>query len=1047
MFNKIIKWSLDHTNIVVLLSFIVIAGGIWSFSNMKVDVLPDINKPTVAVFTEGEGMSAEDIEKLILVPVESAVSGAPGVTRVRSTASFGLAIVNAEFEWGSDIFRNRQIIQERLSRLELPNGARPVLGPVGSILGEVMWIGVTSNDPNMSGMDLRTLADWTVRPALLRVPGVSDIIVLGGDVKEWQIQMNAIQMKNLGISIEDIASSITPILNNKSGGLLVEKNKEYPIRIMVAPREIADLQNVVVGKDKAGGTVRLADVAAIIEGPSLVRGAATIDGKPGVIMRISRQPDAETLKVTASVDEALVTIGKSLPAGVKIQNDLFRQQWFIDSGINNVNRALAEGIIFVILIVSLFLMNWRITFITLTAIPVSILVSAMIFKLMGVSVNVMTLGGIAIAIGELVDDAIVGVENVHHRLSEWREKGLTTTFKEVIFNASSEVRNSIVYATLLVVVVFLPVFFIPGVEGKLLSSIGIAYLISLVASLIVSLTLTPALSALLLKNVKGGNHGDTKLVAKLKTKITPYIYWSINNVKKISIGVLISLVIAVGLYSFAGKEGIPPFNESSLTISVTLPVGTDLNTSNTFASVLEKEIGKVTGVARVSHITGRAGADPHDSGANTSEIQVIFKQGLENKVDELSKQVQSILDLYKGADYALGKPITHKVEESLSGVRAPIVMKVFGDDLDAMKETAQMIKDELAKQDGVKNPQIQKEVIVPEFRIYLDTNRLGENGVSAGNVADTLEEGLLGKDIGQVQKDGARINVVLRFDQSSKGNATALRDLSLPIESLGSLSDAGDIKIEGGRNKYSHEGGKRVINVTANYQGKDIVGAVENVKKVMDTKQLKTGITISYEGTYKSQKENSTRLAWMFLIALGLIFGILFYAFRKIPIVLQVMLNIPTVFIGGIVAIWLTGGVINLAHTVGFISLAGIVSRNGILLIERCLSKAKEAGKLTKEVVVEATIDRLVPVLMTSMVTALALVPLMLAAKEPGKELLHPLAVVIFGGLVSSTIISIFLTPAVFYFVGTNPNLLDPVYRRIQNLKGQTLLLFKKSHK
>ncbi len=511
MFNKIIKWSLDNTRVVVLLSLVIVALGIWSFSTMKVDVLPDINKPTVSVFTEGEGLSAEDIERLILVPVESAVAGAPGVTRVRSTASFGLAIVNAEFEWGSDIFRNRQIIQERLSRLELPSGARPMLGPVGSILGEIMWVGVTTDNPNMSGMDLRTLADWTVRPALLRVPGVSDIIVLGGDVREWQIQMNATQMKNLGIGVEDIASSLEPILNNKSGGLLVEKNKEYPIRIMVAPREVADLQNVVVGKDKAGGIVRLADVAAIIEGPSLVRGSATIDGKPGVIMRISRQPDAETLKVTASVDEALLTIGKSLPEGVKIQNDLFRQQWFIDSGLNNVKKALAEGILFVIIIVTLFLMKWRITLITLSAIPVSILVSAIIFKFMGLSVNVMTLGGIAIAIGELVDDAIVDVENINHRLTEWKNKNLSTPFKDVIFNASVEVRNSIVYATLLVVVVFLPVFFIPGVEGKLLSSIGIAYLISLVASLLVSLTLTPALSALLLKNVKA-----SKQVSKVK---------------------------------------------------------------------------------------------------------------------------------------------------------------------------------------------------------------------------------------------------------------------------------------------------------------------------------------------------------------------------------------------------------------------------------------------------------------------------------------------------------------------------------------------------
>ena len=1043
MFNTIIKWSLDNAKIVVLLSFLIAFAGVWSYKNMKVDVLPDINKPTVAIFTEGEGMSAEDIEKLILTPVESAVSGAPGVTRVRGTASFGLAIVNAEFEWGTDIWRNRQIIQERLTRLELPNGARPVLGPVGSILGEVMWIGVTSNDTKMSAMDLRTIADWQVRPALLRVPGVSDIIVLGGDVKEWQVQVNATQMKNLDVSIEDIANAVSPVLNNKSGGLLIEKNKEYPIRIMVAPRDIADLQNILVGKDKTGRSVRLADVAILIEGASPVRGAATINGQPGVIMRISRQPDAETLKVTASIDQALVSIQKSLPANVKIQNDLFRQQWFIDSGLNNVSRALLEGIFFVILVVSLFLMAWRITFITLITIPLSILLSVIVFKVMGLSVNVMTLGGIAIAIGELVDNAIVGVENIHHRLLRWRKGGSVGLFKDVIYKASGEVLNSIVYATMLVIVVFLPVFFIPDVEGKLLSAIGIAYLVSLISSLLVSLTVTPALSLLMLGKDTRENEGETKLVNWLKKKITPYIYLSIDHVKLLSLGVIASLIIAFGLYALAGKEGIPPFNEGSLTISVTLPVGTDLNTSNTFASMLEKQIAKIQGVKTVSHITGRAGADPHDSGANTSEIQVVFAQGLESKVDGLSKQIQSILDTYKGADYGLGKPITHRVEESLSGVRAPIVMKVYGDDLAAMKEVAQSIKEELTKQKGVKNAQVQKEVIIPEFRIYLDKNRLAESGASVGNVADTLEEGLLGKELGQVQKDSARINVVLRFDQNSKGNASALRDLALPIDSVHSISDAGDIRIEGGRNKYSHEGGKRVISVTANYQGKDIVGAVENVKQAMDKKPAKSGVTISYEGTYKSQTENATRLLWLFLIGIGLIYGILFSVFRSVPIVLQVMLNIPTVFIGGIIAIWFSGGVINLAHTVGFISLAGIVSRNGILLIERCISKVKEGKGFTKETVVEATLDRLVPVLITSTVTALALVPLLLGATEPGKELLHPLAVVIFGGLISSTIISLFLTPAVFYFVGTHPHLMSPFYEKARWVRDAVIKFVK----
>lgn len=1019
MFNKIISWSLQNRATVLVLAVAMTAGGIWSLATMRVDILPDINKPTVTVFVEAEGFAPEEVERLVLTPVEASVAGTPGAERVRSTASFGLAIINIEFKWGTDIIRNRQIIQERLTRVQLPVGIKPVLGPVGSIMGEIVWAGVTSNNPEIDPMQLRTLADWTIRPALLRVPGVSEVLVMGGDIREWQINLNAERMKQYGMRLEDVEMKVKTALNNKSGGILVQSGREYPLRILLAPTDISELRELAIG-NMAGKSVRLADLASIVEGASPVRGNATINGQPGAILRVVRQPDAETLKVTQGVDEALASLRSSLPEGVVLHNDLFRQEWFIHSGLKNVLEALRDGGLLVVLILILFLMNVRTTAITLTALPLSILASAIVFKLFGFSVNVMTLGGLAVAIGELVDDSIVDVENVFRRLREWRANGMKEPIKEIVFKASSEVRNSIVYATFLVAVVFLPIFFIPGVEGKLLSSLGAAYLISLVASLFVSLSVTPVLCSLLLATGSNKKHEEeTKFVRFIKTKLTPAIGWSIRHVK-IAIFIIAVVVAASGLlYIKAGKEGIPPFNEGSATVLALMPTGTDVYTSNTYASMVEAALKQIKGVRSVSHITGRAGVDAHESGANRSEIQVVFEPGLEKERQRLFKEVQEVLNKFAGAEFSLGQPITHRVEELLSGVRSPVVIKLFGDNTDDMKLAADIILAKLKTLPTMKNPQIQKDVLVPEFRIYVDRNRLAEYGLSSGEVAEELEMGLMGSEIGQVRLGAASVNVVARYDAESKGNTLSLRDLSLPFVGAESLGSAADIKIEGGRNRFSHEGGKRTLVVSSNYQGSDIVGDVEKVKTTIESTKLPTGVTVSYEGTYKSQKENSKRLAILFVVGLFLIFGILYKAFKSVPLVLQIMLNIPTVLIGGIIGVWLTGGVLNLAHLIGFISLAGIVSRNGIMLVSRCLQLIQvEKKEFSVDTIVHATLDRVVPVLMTSLVTALALIPLMLAGGEPGKELLHPLAVVIFGGLMSSTIISLFLTPAIFYRFG-----------------------------
>lgn len=988
---------------------------------MQVDILPDINQPTVTVFAESPGMAPEEVERLILNPLESAIAGAPGVTRVRSNASYAQATVNIEFAWGSDILRNRQIVQERLSQAILPQGVKPQLGPSTSLLGEIMWIGISSSNEKVTPMDLRTLADWTIRPALLKTPGVANVLVMGGDVREWQISLNAERMRRSGLMLEDVRKKVEDALTNKSGGIITEGEREYAIRIMVAPGEVSALENISIGRNTMDGRpIRLADVASIAEGPSPVRGSGAIDGKPGVILRVIRQPDAETLTVTDSINSAFVSLSASMPDGVELHPNLFRQEKFIRAGLNNVEGALRDGTILVVIVLIIFLMSTRTTVITLTAIPLSILATAIVFKVFGFSVNVMTLGGIAVAVGELVDDAIVGVENIFRRLRLWMIDGKKENREEIVLQASSEVRNSIVYATILVAVVFLPIFFMPGVEGRLLIALGAAYLISIVASMAVSLTVTPVLSALLLNDASlKGHEKETRFVQKIKEKITPWIYWCIQHVKLMGVVVVGMLILTVGLYTLAGKEGIPPFNEGSMVAMLFLPPGTSLSTTNDYVIRLEQALLKVEGVRQVSNIAGRATADPHGGSTNSSEVQIALKPGYEGDRERILKGIQEVLDSFGGADFSLGQPITHRVEMLLSGVRAPIVVKVFGDNPGDMERVAKQVVTELKKQKGIANPRIQQNTVVSEFRIYVDTNRLAEQGLSPGEVAGDLEMGLMGDKLGQVRLGPASVDVVSRFDLESRGSMESIRDIALPFMGAESLGSIGDVRVEGGRNSVDHEGGKRVLVVSANYQGTDVVGAVGAAKQALEAQKLPVGTSLSFEGNYKSQKENSQRLFLVFLVGIALIFAVLYHAFRSLSIVALIMTNIPTVLIGGMIGVWLTGGSVNLAHLVGFISLAGIVSRNGIMLIGRCLSLVqKEELPFNSDTIVKATLDRVVPVLMTSLVTSLALIPLLLYGSEPGKEMLHPLAVVIFGGLVSSTIISLFLTPALFYRFG-----------------------------
>lgn len=1007
MFKKIVTWSTVNRSTTILLTVMFTVLGVFAGLNMEVDVLPNINKPTVVVFAEADGFAPEEVERSVLIPLENAILGTAGVERVRGTASFGLGIVNSEFAFDSDIFKNRQLIQERISNLNLPPNVRVSLGPVSSVMGEIMWAGV-KNENNLSPTELRTYVDYTLKPNILKIKGISDVIVMGGDVLEWQVRLNADMMQRFGITQEEVNAVLERNLQNASGGILQQNNKEYPVRIFVTPQNIEQLSDLTLTTEK--GIVRIGELASFVRGASTVRGSASIDGKQGIILRIFKQPNSETLTVTKEIDTLFVDLKKSAPQGVVLSTNLFRQEWFISAGLKNVEVALFEALLIVAVIVFLFLARWRPTLITLLAIPTSIAVTAIIFYLLGLSVNVMTLGGIAVAIGELVDDAIVSVENIIKRLRNVKVSGIDRF--NVIIDAVQEVRGSIIYATILVVLVFVPVFFLPGVEGKLLTSLGLAYIISLIASLVVSLTLTPALASFMLNN-EADNEKPSKVIVWVEEKTERILKSVIDSWKIISAIFLVLILATVLLYINAGKEGIPPFNEDSLTVSVVLPNGTGLETTNLFVQNVASEIKKLSFVSNVSNTTGRAGADAHASGANAAEMQIVLVPDSAKKVDEYTLEIQNILNKFSGASYSVGKPITHRVEELLSGVRAPIVIKLYGDDVDELRNYGNVVIGALNTQEGVNNAQLSRDVKVPEIHIYPSREILSGQANDFGLIGEEIESGFIGNKVGEVVSGLQRIPVVTKLDNESRNTFAGLRDTFIG-EAGSSVGNLSSTEFGEGRTSISHEGGKRVVVVSANYEGRDIVGAVDNAKKILEAGKLSSNITTSYEGVYQSQKENSSRLTLLFILVIIIIATILYGAFRSWILSALVLLNIPVAFFGGLVFIYIEGGTISLAHLVGFISLAGISSRNGIMLISRVKEMYNEYIDSDKtEIIIHATKERVVPVLMTSIVTALALVPFIIGASTPGKEFLSPLAVVIIGGLITSTTTSLLFIPII----------------------------------
>lgn len=1022
MLDRIIRFSLTNRLFIVALGILVTAYGLFTVSKMPVDVFPDLNRPTVNIMTEATGMAPEEVETLVTLPLETVLNGLPGVERVRSSTGIGLSVIYVEFEWNTDIYRNRQLVAEKLqlAKEKLPSGVTPVMGPIASIMGEIQLIGLSS-ESNISPLDLRTFADWTIRPRLLSVPGVAQVITIGGGVKQYQILLSAEKIQKNQLALKDIEDALSKISLNTTGGYIDLNKKEYLIRNIGTIKSEVDILNSAVGLH-LGRPVYVKDIAEVKLGPQIKRGDGSVNGKPAVILSVQKQPGANTVELTKKIDEALKELEKNLPAGAAFHKDLFKQSHFIEASIHNVKEALRDGTILVFLVLFIFLMNVRTTAITLTAIPLSFLVTAIIFHFFGLSVNTMTLGGLAVAIGELVDDAIVDVENVFRRLRENRLKSHPLPILQVVYNASSEVRNSIVFATVIVVLVFLPLFYMSGIEGKLFVPLGLAYIISLIASLFVSLTVTPVLCSILLNKDKLIEHEDGKLVKWLKAKDKKLLEFSLHNPNAVFGIAAVLFIGSLALIPFMGKDFLPKFNEGTATISLLSQPGISLDESNKKGTEAENLILSVPEVKSVARRTGRAELDEHAEGVHSSEIDVDFKDTGRPR-DIVLAEIRSKLDKMEGVYTGVGQPISHRLDHLLSGVRAQIAIKLFGPDLKILRIKAAEIQKVIENTKGLVDLQVEQQVLIPQIKIQLMREEAGNFGIVPGDLSQMLEKALNGETVAQVLDQQKTFNVYMRFDDKSRGDLDLIKKTVLKIMPDGqkvTLDMVADIYESEGPNQINRENAQRRIVVSANSSGRDLDSLVSELEsKLKSQVQVPEGYFVHFGGQFESQKSASRLILMLGLLSLTGIFVVLYAHFKSSFIAAQIMLNIPMALIGSLVAIFLSNKTFSIATMVAFVTLCGIASRNGIMMISHYLHLMKfENETFTKDMVIRGSLERLVPVLMTALTAILGLLPLVLAKGEPGKEILHPVAVVIVGGLISSTLLDMFVTPTVFYKFG-----------------------------
>lgn len=1022
MLDRIILFALRNRLFVIAAAVLLLIYGGMVIVKLPVDVFPDLNRPTVTVMSEAPGLAPEEVETLVSLPIETTLNGAPGVERVRSTSGIGLSVVTVEFAWGTDIYRDRQLVGEKLQLAaeHLPKGVAPAMGPVSSIMGEIMLLGLESTDGTTSPMEMRTLADWVVRQRLLTIPGVSQVIPIGGGVKQYQVRVNPQRLAALGLSLKDVEQAVGASNENTTGGYLEAQSQEYLIRNLGRLRNPDELLNTVVATHN-GVPVLLKEVGSVGVGTLVKRGDGSVNGKPAVILSIQKQPGASTIELTKSIEAALKELRPSLPKDVQMR-PLFKQANFIEAAIHNVEQALRDGAILVLIVLFLFLLNFRTTAITLTAIPLSFVTAAVVFHIFNISINTMTLGGLAIAIGELVDDAIVNVENVFRRLRENRHAVSPLPALDVVYKASSEVRNSIVYATILVVLVFLPLFALSGIEGRLFAPLGVAYIVSILASFVVSLTVSPALCLYLLPKAKVmAEEKDSFVVRHLKKWDTKLLHFTLPHPEVVIGGAIVLVLAAAALVPLMGREFLPPFNEGTATINVIAAPGTSLSESNRIGTIAEQQLLSVPEVISTGRRTGRAELDEHAEGVHYTEIDVDFRHSRRSRevvLGDIRKRLGEIPGVFSN----IGQPISHRLDHLLSGVRAQIAVKLFGNDLDMLRAKAAEIQTVMGTVPGVVDLQTEKQVLVPQVRIQGDRVALARYGLNVGDLNEALETALDGRVVSQVLEGQRTFDLIVRFDDASRGSLEAIRNalIDTPSGAKVPLSAIATIEESRGPNVIQHENVQRRIVVSANVSGRDlgrVVGEIE--KKVGAQVSLPTGYFVTYGGQFESQESATRLIGILSLFSLAAMFLVLFAHFRSVPIVLQILLNIPLALIGSVVAIFLTGGTFSVASLVGFITLTGIASRNTIMMVSHYLHLMKDEGeKFDMHMVVRGSLERLVPVLMTALTAGLALIPLVLAKGEPGKEILYPVATVILGGLISSTLLDTIVTPAVFYRFG-----------------------------
>jgi CzcA family heavy metal efflux pump len=1018
MFDWLIRFSLKNRLFVVATAALVLVYGAYSLLKLPVDVFPDLNRPTVTIMTEAEGLAPEEVETLVTVPLERLLNGAPGVERVRSTSGIGLSVVYVEFAWSTDIYRNRQLVAERLASAteQLPEGIVPQMGPVASIMGEIMLVGVEGD--GVSPMDLRTQADWVIRPRLLTIPGVAQVIPIGGEVRQVHVIVDPAKLAGAGLSLEDVARAVGDANKNSTGGYVDRRGLEFLVRALGRARPADIAKTVVAVKD--GVPVLLAQVARVEEGARVKRGDASVNAKSAVILSVQKQPGADTVALTAQIDRAVKDLERSMPQGITINPNLFRQATFIQSSIHNVVEALRDGAILVAIVLFLFLLNLRTTAITLTAIPLSFIVAGLVFKAFGLSVNTMTLGGLAVAIGELVDDAIVDVENVFRRLRENKRLPAPRPALDVIRDASNEVRSSIVYATILVVLVFVPLFAMSGIEGRLFMPLGIAYIVSILASLVVSITVTPALCSYLLPAMKAGEHEDGWLVRKLKAldRRVLRVSLSIPNAVMFVAGALV--VAAVAVVPFLGGEFLPPFNEGTLTVNVLARPGTSLEESNRLGKLAEELLREVPEVASTGRRTGRAELDEHAEGVHYSEVDVDLRSS-DRRREDILNDVRAQLAKVPGVIISVGQPISHRLDHLLSGVRAQIAVKIFGDDLGELRRLGKNARDAMAQIQGVTDLQIEQQVLIPQIAIKIQRDRAAQLGLNPGHVAELLELALAGRVVTQLLEGQRTIDVVVRYPPDVRKDLDVLRRtlVDTPSGAKVPLSELAEVTESVGPNQVSRDDTQRRIVVSANVTGRDLEGVVTDVQRAVGALDKPSGYYVTYGGQFESQRSASRLIGLLSIASLVGMFLVLYSHFRSTAVALQILLNIPLALVGAVAAVLLTGGVLSVATLVGFITLCGIAARNGIMMISHYIHLMKEEGETFGEaMIVRGSLERLVPVLMTALTAALGLIPIALSAGQPGKEILQPMAIVILGGLWSSTLLDIVVTPAVFFKFG-----------------------------